>query len=260
MPRIVWNDNPARGSNPLPVEVHYGSPHEFVSSFADALASGTLTVPGEGAPPAGTRRELLVEVGFIGRTLRLKVKIEKIPAAAGVLLRLMDLDRRMREELVTLVQQIQNGLAFEAARAADPSSGEHLSPERQIRGMPTTLKIMLALKADKRDRAALATDPDPQVIQFLLRNSRLSLDEVRSFAARPGMSQQHLMTIASHPGWSSDELVKLNLARNPRLPEILVESLLGSMSVPQLKIVAGSMSTSPKARRVAHRILYDKGA
>jgi len=74
------------------------------------------------------------------------------------------------------------------------------------------------------------------------------------------LNHQHLATIAASPGWVADDQVKINLARNPRLPETLVEPLLSSMNVNQLRIVAGAVSTSPKARRVAHRILYTRRA
>ena len=53
--------------------------------------------------------------------------------------------------------------------------------------------------------------------------------------------------------------MRLNLACNPKLPEMLVESLLESLTVPQLKIVAGSATITAKTKRVAHRILQLRG-
>jgi len=63
-------------------------------------------------------------------------------------------------------------------------------------------------------------------------------------------------TIAGNTAWLNDEQVQLNLARNPHLPELLVEPILGSMSVNQLRVVAASASTTAKARRVAHKLLH----
>ena len=179
--------------------------------------------------------------------------------APGFRVKLVEMDDVVRAEMKKLVMQLQKGLAFEAAKMTKGAAGERLPFEKQIRGMPTTLKVMLALKADREGRDALAKDPDPQVLQFLLKNSKLGVDEIRGIAGRNTINHQHIMTIAANSRWFGDEQVKLNLARNPHLPDVLVEPLLGSMSVTQLRIVAGAASTSLKARRVAHKILYEKG-
>jgi len=268
MPRIVWNIGPATALQ-NPIEVHCASPSEFISHFAQGLLNGSVFLPADGAPPAGAHRDLLVEIGFIGRTLHFKAEIEKTRTSsearstgdpAGAWLKISALEGRALAELQALIQQIKQGQAFDAARAQDPPTGEKLSVERQIRSMPATLKIMLALKAEKDERAALMKDPDPQIIPFILRNPRLTLDEVRHLASRTSLNHQHIMMIAANPTWLNDEMVKLNLARNPRLPDTLVESMLQSMNTQQLRIVAGAVSCSPKTKRIAHRILQSRGA
>jgi hypothetical protein len=259
MARIVWNDQAPGTAEGLPIEVHYGSPNELVQGMDRAGEAERLFLPTERPPEPGTERDLLVHVGFIGRTLRLRARAEKA-TRTGVWFVLLGPDGQPCAELRRILIQIRQGLAYQAARDDDPTTGERPSRERQIRAMPTTLKIMLALKADREDRGVLAGDPDPQVILYLLRNPKLGLDEIRSIAARPSLNHQHITSIAACPAWVNDDQVKLNLARNPRLPEALVETLLASLSVAQLKVVAGSVSTSPKARRVAHRILHSRGA
>ena len=269
MPRIIWNEEPHRAGSPPPIEIHYGSPNEFIREFEGANSSASLFLGTDRSLPVGAEREIVLHVGFIGRVLRLLGRVQEVTSVAdsrrtghppGVEIALVGPDGGPCAELLKIVQQIQQGLAYQAARAQESASGERLSREKQIRQMPATLKIMLALKAEREDRLVLANDPDPQAVQFLLKNSRLTLEEVRALAARTTLNHQHLTTITANPGWIADDQVKINLARNPRLPETLVEPILSSMNVNQLKIVAGAVSTSPKARRIAHRILYTRGA
>ena len=267
MARITWNDGPAAGTLPPPIEIHYGSPHEFVKEIETGAQPERIFVASDRPLGPGSRREIVLHIGFIDREVRLVGTVEETTSPAesrrtgrpaGMTLRLLGADGRMSLELRNLVQQIQQGLTCEAARGREAPTGERTSRERQVRAMPTTLKLMLAVKAEKEDRAFLINDLDPQVIQYLLKNPRLTLEEVRTIAGRPSAAASHITTIAANPAWNGDEQVKLNLARNPRLPEVLVEPLLNSLSVAHLKIVAASTSTSPKAKRVAHRILHTR--
>jgi len=266
--RIVWRAAGPGGTENPPAEIHYGSPSEFMSEFAPGLDSGSLFIRTDRPPAVGDRREIILEIGFIARTFKLRGEVEEVitlgesrlsGGAPGFRLRLVEIDEVVRKEMKVLVLQLQKGLAFEAAKTIKGAAGERLPLEKQIRGMPTTLKVMLALKADREERNALAKDPDPQVLQFLLKNSKLGVDEIRTIAGRNTINHQHIMTIAANSSWFGDDQVKLNLARNPHLPDVLVEPLLGAMSVAHLRIVSGAASTSAKARRVAHRMLYERG-
>jgi hypothetical protein len=266
--RIVWRAAARGGAESPLAEIHYASPSEFMTEFAPGLDSGSLFIRSDHPPAVGERREILLEIGFISRSFRLRGEVTEATTlgesrlngrAPGFRLKLVEIDEVVRKEMKMLVTQLQKGLAFEAAKTLKGAAGERLPLEKQIRGMPTTLKVMLALKADREERNALAKDPDPQVLQFLLKNSKLGVDEIRSIAGRNTINHQHIMTIAGNTAWFSDDQVRLNLARNPHLPDLLVDQLLGAMSVAHLRIVAGAASTSAKARRVAHRLLYDKG-
>jgi hypothetical protein len=83
----------------------------------------------------------------------------------------------------------------------------------------------------------------------------MTLQEIRTLSARPTLTTAHIQTILAHAGWKQDDQVRLNLARNPRLPEMLVESLLGTLTLPQLKIVAGSQTITAATKRIVHRML-----
>jgi hypothetical protein len=264
MARIVWNEAAeAAGTSPA-IEIHYKSPHEFVKDIVPGASPERLFLQTERTLPPGSHRPVILHIGFVARELRLNARIETAtdPAAArlsgsppGMSLSLFGPDGGASPELRTLIQQIQQGLACQAATGNAATTDERAPRDRQLLKMPATLKMMLAIKADREDRLILANDVDPRSIEFLLKNPSLSLDEVRALSARPTLITPHIQAILANRAWASDERVRLNLARNPKLPEMLVESLLESLTVPQLKIVAGSTTVTAKTKRVAHRLL-----
>jgi hypothetical protein len=268
MPRIVWNEAAeAAGTSPA-IEIHYQSPHEFVKDIAPGVSPERLYLQTERILPTGSHRRVILHIGFVGRELRLSGRVEAAtsPTEArasgrppGMSLSLVGPDGHASLELHDLVQQIHQGLACQAASGGTPTTGERAPRERQLLAMPATLKLMHAIKADREDRLILAGDVDPRIIEFLLKNPKISLAEIRSLSARPTLTTLHIQTILAKRAWSADEQVRLNLARNPRLPEMLVESLLESLSVPHLKIVAGSTTITAKTKRVAYRILQIRG-
>lgn len=269
MPRIVWNEERSHSGMIHPLEIHYGSPNELCESLTSTDSADSVFLPTDLPHAIGSTREVIVYIGLISRSIRLTGRVDgrvsvaearREGSTAGVHLSLQGPDGSPSAELRRILLQLRQGLTYEAARVSDSTTGERLSRERQLRAMPTTMKLMLAIKADRQDRLALSNDPDPQVIVYLLKNTKIGLDEIRALAGKTSLNHQHLTIIAGTAAWMADDQVKINVARNPRLPDTLVEPLLGSLSVAQLKIVASSVSTSPKAKRVAHRILHNRGA
>jgi hypothetical protein len=257
MPRIVWRDVTGASGAPSAIDIHYGSPHEFVKDIDPGASPERLFVQTERLLPPGSRHAVTLHIGFINRELRLSARVEghRMGSPPGMSLSLLGPDGCASAELHNLVQQIHQGLAVEAATGAMKTTGERAPRDRQIQTMPATLKLILARKADMEDRLILAGDVDPRTIEFLLKNPDISLAEIRSLSARPTLNTVHIRTILANRAWNADPQIRLNLARNPRLPDMMVDSLLESLTVEQLRIVASSATITLKTKRVAHRIL-----
>ncbi|HET8946561.1 MAG TPA: hypothetical protein VFQ07_06230 [Candidatus Polarisedimenticolia bacterium] len=268
MPRIVWNDTAEAGGSSPALVIHYQSPHEFLKDLAPGVSPERLFVPTERSLPAGAHRPVILHIGFVARELRLNARVETVTTAfesrtsgkpAEMSLTLLGPDGAASPELRDLIKQLQQGLACQAAAGNTATTDERLPKDRQLLKMPATLKMMHAIKADLEDRLILAGDADPRSIEFLLKNPGITLPEIRTISARPTLITAHIQTILANRGWSADDRVRLNLARNPRLPDMFVESLLESLSLDQLKIVAGSTTITTKTKRIAHRILEARG-
>jgi hypothetical protein len=267
MPRIVWRDTAEAGGTSSVIDIHYGSPHDFVKDIAPGASPEQLFVQTERALPPGSRHVLILHIGFINRELRLDARVDGVVGLAearrsgrpqGISLSLFGPDGCVSPELHTLIQKIHQGLACEAATGTMATTGERAPRDRQLLTMPATLRLMHAMKAQLEDRLILAGDVDPRTIEFLLKNPDIRLPEIRSISARPTITTLHIRTILANSAWKADEQVRLNLARNPRLPDMMVESLLESLSVAHLQIVAMSPTITAKTKRVAHRLLQTR--
>jgi hypothetical protein len=261
MSRIVWHEATAAPGTSPAIEVHYQSPHEFVSDIQPGTSPERLFLQTEKTLPPGSQRPIILHIGFVARELRLNARVE-VPGPGrptGILLSLLGPDGCASAELRSLIQQIQQGMASQAAAGAVPTTGSQKAKERQLLTMPATLKVMHAIKADKEDRLILATDVDPRSIEFLLKNPGITLQEIRTLCTRPTLTTAHIQTILAHAGWKKDDQVRLSLARNPKLPDMLVESLLETLTLQQLKVVAGSQTITATTKRVVHRMLEARG-
>ena len=268
MPRIVWNESAEAGGTVPAIVIHYQSPHEFVKDLAPGVSPERLFVPTERSLPPGTRRPIILHIGFVARELRLNARVETVTTPAqsrdsgtpsGMSLTLLGPDGGASAELRALVKLLQQGLAAQAATNNTATTDEKVRKDRQLLKMPATLKMMHAIKADLEDRLILAGDVDPRSIEFLLKNPSITLAEIRTLSAKPTLTTPHIQTILANRAWSADAQVRLNLARNPRLPDMFVESLLESLQAHELKIVAGSATITAKTKRIAHRILQARG-
>ena len=140
------------------------------------------------------------------------------------------------------------------ARPADDSSDETIEKRQNIwdrvRALSQMEKILLAVKADRTERALLLQDNDPRVLLSILRNPRLTVDEVARLAKSSFLNFQIADVIIKTTQWMSSLDVRLGLIHNaktppayalrilPTLPESEVRSIARAGSNMQLKTAA----------------------
>ena len=82
VPRIVWNEGEeARGASPA-IAIHYQSPHEFLKDLAPGISPERLFLRSERSLPPGSRRPVILHIGFVARELRLNARVETITTPA----------------------------------------------------------------------------------------------------------------------------------------------------------------------------------
>lgn len=146
-------------------------------------------------------------------------------------------------------------------RAPEPEADE--TPERnqnlweRIRGLSQMEKLLLAVKADRPERALLLQDNDPRVLLSLLRNPRLTLDEVTRLAKSPFLNFQIADVIMKASQWMGSLDVRLALIHNAKTPPAFALRILPTLPDVEVRAIARA-GTSMALKTAALRRLQGK--
>ena len=112
-------------------------------------------------------------------------------------------------------------------------------------------KLLLAPKADRIERAILAQDNDPQVLYTLLKNPRLTADEVIRIAKSPFLTFQTAEAIVKSTQWLSNLEVRVALVHNAKTPPAFAMRLLQTLPESELRTISHGAATSMALKQAA---------
>jgi hypothetical protein len=146
----------------------------------------------------------------------------------------------------------------ESGQAPEPeeSGPETTTLWQRLRGMTPPQKILLAPKADRVTRALLVQDSDPQVLFALLKNPRLSIDEVVRVAKSAYLSFQAAELVLRTSAWASNLDVRVALIHNPKLALPLALRLLPTLPDFEVRAIAKGAATSMPLKQAALKRLH----
>ena len=127
----------------------------------------------------------------------------------------------------------------------------------RIRTMPQMEKILLAVKADRSERALLLQDNDPRVLLSLLRNPRLTVDEVARLAKSSFLTYQIADVIMKTAQWMASLDVRLGLINNPKTPPAFALRILPTLPDADVRAIARA-GTNMALKQAALRRLQGK--
>ncbi|HEX5735719.1 MAG TPA: PilZ domain-containing protein [Blastocatellia bacterium] len=139
----------------------------------------------------------------------------------------------------------------------DTSRVEQNTWER-IRNLSRTEKLWLAPKADRSERQVLIQDNDAQVIFSLLKNPRITAEEVIRIARSPLLSSITAELIAKTTIWAGNSEIRAALVHNPRTPTPLAIKLLPTLPDPEIRQIAKSGGVSQALKQAALRIVINR--
>ncbi len=128
----------------------------------------------------------------------------------------------------------------------------------KIRNMSRMEKLLLAPKADRSERQVLIQDNDAQIIFSLLKNPRISTEEVIRIARLPLLSSIAAELIAKTTIWASNSEIRAALVHNPRTPTPLAIKLLPTLPEPEIRQIAKSGAVSQSLKQAALRIVINR--
>lgn len=118
-------------------------------------------------------------------------------------------------------------------------------------------KMTLARQASRAVVRALRTDPDPRVIEALLRNVRCTEEDAVRIATSADTPGPVLSVLARAHKWRSRPEVRSQLVRNRRLPMPIALGLLTELSRGELAAVVRQAELPKLVRESARRLLTD---
>lgn len=145
---------------------------------------------------------------------------------------------------------------LEALRVAPESEDDEATRTslwERLRGMTPPQKMLLAPKADRVTRALLVQESDPQILFALLKNPRLSIDEVVRVAKSSFLSFQAAELILKTSPWFSNLDVRLALVHNPRTPLPFALRILPTLPDHEVRPIAKGAATSMALKQAALR-------
>ena len=160
-------------------------------------------------------------------------------------------------------------LADPAGRASEtPPSGQEAEDDREpreksqsswdrVRDLSQIEKILLAVKADRTERALLLQDNDPRVLLSVLRNPRLTVDEVARMAKSSFLTYQIADVIMKAGQWMASLDVRLGLIHNAKPPPAFALRILPTLPDSEVKAIARA-GTSMALKQAALRRLQGR--
>jgi hypothetical protein len=128
---------------------------------------------------------------------------------------------------------------------------------QRLRGMTPPQKILLAPKADRATRALLVQDSDSQVLFALLKNPRLSIDEVVRIAKSAHLSYQAAELIMRTITWAGNLDVRVAQVHNPKLSVPFALRILLTLPDPEVRAIAKGAATSMPQKQAALKRIQD---
>ena len=151
----------------------------------------------------------------------------------------------------------QLGRLLARSEAEEETSEKQQNTWDRIRSLSQMEKLLLAVKAERSERALLLQDNDPRVLLSLLRNPRLTVDEVARIAKSSFLNFQVADVIVKTTQWMSSLDVRLALIRNPKTPPAYAMQILPTLPDAEIRSIARA-GTNMALKQAALRRLQGK--
>ncbi len=231
-------------TGPLAFTVDFESESELAAEARTNLSAGGLRLPTPERLPVFTRLSLLVRLAGAGEAAATATVVAPLPDG------------------VALAVDGDTGALLETLRARTPAPGEEVLAEAvedgeapdseartesawdRLRSLSRMEKLLLAAKADRVERAILAQDADPQVLYTLLKNPRLTADEVIRISKSPFLTFQTAEAIVKSNQWFSNLEVRVALVHNARTPPAFAMRILHTLPESEVRNISRGAATS----------------
>lgn len=129
----------------------------------------------------------------------------------------------------------------------------------KIQTMSSTEKIQLAVRCGKEERRILMKDAHHQVHRYLLKNPKITSDEIAQMCRSFNISSEMLIDIANNLDWMKQGSIRMSVVKNPKTPLNVVKKHIHSLNDNDLYMLARSEHVREAVSRLAKSVLASKG-
>jgi regulator of extracellular matrix RemA (YlzA/DUF370 family) len=133
-------------------------------------------------------------------------------------------------------------------------NAERVSLIRRIMFMNTKDRMKLAMKGDREARSILVRDSNKVVCSAVVKNPRITEQEIENIAAMRTVADEVLRIIAMNRTWVRSYTIIHNLAKNPRTPVPTAMNILPRIRTKDLDSLQQNRNVSEAVRRQAYRL------
>ena len=162
-------------------------------------------------------------------------------------------DELISETAAEVSANVQRVIESERLERGDVSP-ERVSLIRRIMFMNTKDRMKLAMKGDREARSILIRDSNKVVCSAVVKNPRITEQEVENIAAMRTVADEVLRLIALNRAWARSYTIIHNLSRNPRTPIPTVINILPRIRTKDLLNLSQNRNVSEAVRRQAYRL------
>jgi hypothetical protein len=171
------------------------------------------------------------------------------------------------DALVAAIERGDDGIAVPEVLVGADVEHPELEPYRtffvKVRSMSVAERMKLALRGNKEVRLILLKDPIRLVAGLVLRNPKITEDEIVAITHNRSADDEIIRIIAERRDWTKNYQVRLGLVTNPKTPAGAAIRLLGTLDDRDIRRLAKSKNVtdavSGQARRfVAQRQVRDR--
>ena len=130
---------------------------------------------------------------------------------------------------------------------------------RQVGALAVPDRLRLAKQANRPVRNILIRDVEKRVHVSVLKNPKISDEEIFEYTAIPTLAPNALRWVASQPKYARRPEVRMNLIMNPAMPKDTAVKLMTTLSAGQLMRIMRSPKAREAIQRVARRKLMKLG-
>jgi len=140
----------------------------------------------------------------------------------------------------------------------EPDKPVNKSLYNQIAHMTVGERVKLALKGNRDARMILIRDPNRLIQRFVLKNPRITDDEILMVARNRNLDTDLLRQIGEHKSWPRNYQIKLALVTNPKSPLATALHFVSNLMERDVRFLAKSKNVSSVIATQARRMLMQR--